>query len=310
MPEAVDVLIARIASRQQGNITRQQLFALGLGDDAIAYRLRRGRLYRVHRGVYSVGKPATTPLERAAAAVLACGPTAVLSHCSALALWGFVKAWPERPEVTATVGRRPAGIVPHRSRTQTRRDIRWHFGIRVTSPARAVLDSAPMLTPKALTRAVNDALHTPFLRRAQLADVRDRYPSHPGAQLLRPFIDTDDGPTRSPWEDDFPAFCAHFGLPCPRINTRVCGFEVDAHFPDERLIVELDGWRSHKGRDRFESDRDRDADTLAGGQATVRITRERIKRAPVREAERLARILAQRRTAETGREQTAGGEQA
>ncbi len=115
-------------------------------------------------------------------------------------------------------------------------------------------------TPKQRKRTVNDALHTPFLHRSQLAEIIDRHPTHPGAKLLRPFVDTTDGPTRSGWEDEFPAFCKQFGLPRPRVNTIVCGFEVDAYFEAEKLIVELDSYEFHHDRDAFETDRDRDAD--------------------------------------------------
>lgn len=66
-------------------------------------------------------------------------------------------------------------------------------------------------------------------------------------------------------------------------------------FPAERLIVELDGWDYHRDRHSFESDRDRDADTLAAGAATIRITWERMTHAPRREADRLQAILEQRR---------------
>jgi hypothetical protein len=89
----IDEVIAQIAAGQNGNITRRQLRALGLGDVAINYRLRIGRLFRINRGVYSVGRPPTTPLEKAAAAVLACGDHAALSHSSAMSLWGFWKRW-------------------------------------------------------------------------------------------------------------------------------------------------------------------------------------------------------------------------
>ena len=78
--QAVDVAIAAVAAKQNGNITRRQLLALGLDDDAISYRVRIGRLYRVFRGVYAAGRRAVTPHERASAAVLACGPGAALSH--------------------------------------------------------------------------------------------------------------------------------------------------------------------------------------------------------------------------------------
>jgi very-short-patch-repair endonuclease len=75
----------------------------------------------------------------------------------------------------------------------------------------------------------------------------------------------------------------------------VVGYEVDALFEAERLIVELDGWEFHSSRASFESDRDRDANTLVAGYETVRITRKRIQHAPRREARRLDLILAARR---------------
>lgn len=104
-----------------------------------------------------------------------------------------------------------------------------------------------------------------------------------------------DSPTRSEFEDDFLEFCERFGLPRPLINTIVGGYEVDALFAAEQVIVELDGWEFHRDRGSFESDRNRDADTLAGGLVTVRITRERFNATPDNEAARLQRILEQRR---------------
>ncbi len=295
MDDGLDAAIAAIAVRQNGNITRQQLLKLGLGGDAIAYRLRIGRLYRVYPGVYSVGRPARTPHERASAAVLACGPGAALSHYAALVLWGFIKPWPPSFEVTVTSDRRPTGIIVHRSRTLTRRDLRRHHGIPVTSPARTMLDCAPALQRDgSLTRTVNDALLTPFLIRSSLGEVRRRCPSHPGAKLLDPFIDVSDGPTRSEFEDRFLEFCQHFAFPRPLVNTLVAGHLVDALFVDARLIVELDGWGFHRDRQAFESDRDRDADMVLLDLATVRITWERLTGTPDREAARLRKIFARR----------------
>jgi very-short-patch-repair endonuclease len=70
---------------------------------------------------------------------------------------------------------------------------------------------------------------------------------------------------------------------------------VDAVFPRERLIVELDGWETHRDRRSFENDRERDAATLAAGYATVRVTWDRFHDAAVREAGRLHEILRLRR---------------
>lgn len=95
--------MAELAAAQHGNVTRRQLLAVGLTRHAIRHRLARHRMYRVHPGVYSVGHRPVTWLQRAAAAVLACGPTAVLSHRSALALWDLAR-WETPFHVTVTRG--------------------------------------------------------------------------------------------------------------------------------------------------------------------------------------------------------------
>ncbi len=287
---------------------RNQLLALGLNSDAIKRGVRGGWLHPEHPGVYAVGTPATTPIEHAAAAVLACGDGAALSHGSALALWGFARRWPDRPNVIAPTDRRPSKVVVHTAKTLTNKDIRIHHGIRVTSLTRTLLDCAPKLPRKQLTRAVNDALRSPYLTRAQLADVIARNPRHRGAKLVQPFVDNDQGgPTRSEFEDAFLDFCNEHGLPRPQVNTTVCGHEVDALFPDHGVIVELDGWQFHRDRTSFESDRDRDADTLAADLVTVRITWERMTGRPREEAARLRQILARRLAARGGHRRSAEG---
>ena len=55
----------------------------------------------------------------------------------------------------------------------------------------------------------------------------------------------------------------------------VHGYRVDAYFPDHHLIVELDGWATHRTRQAFERDRRQDADILAAtGIPTVRLSYE------------------------------------
>ena len=293
-PQNPDAVVAQKAAVQYGNVTHRQLIDAGLTDTAIGWRVRRGRLYRVHAQVYAVGHPPRLPLERAAAAVLACGPGAALSHFGALALWGFSKQWPDAFDVIVPTGdRRPDGITTHRYTGLIRRDLTVQLGIRATSPARTVLDCLPDLGDRQRTRTVNDALHGPFLKRSQLADVRARFPTHRGAALLDPFLDGGN-PTRSPFEDDFVAFCEHHHLPRPQINARVAGHIVDALFEDHKLIVELDSWEFHGDRQAFETDRARDADTLEAGYRTLRLTWERRPRRETRRRRGCAGCSAER----------------
>ena len=286
-----DARIASLAAKQHGHITYQQLIALGLTRRQIALRIKKGQLIPVHRGVYAVGHPRPEGIARAAAAVLACGPDAVLSHLSAAAVWGLGTRWPTIHEVTVPARRRPSGIWIHVHPILDSRDIRKHRGIRLTSPARTVLDIAPRQTDSGRQRAVSEAVLKKLMRTDHLADALNRYPHHPGASLLRHPAD----PTRSEFERRFPPFCKRHNLPTPQMNAQVVGYEVDALFVAERVIVELDSWEFHKDRRAFERDRERDAATLLADHVTIRITSERFKNHPDREAARLHFILERRR---------------
>ena len=290
----IEVKIAQIARGQHGNVTRPQLLALGLASSSIAWRLSRGRLFRLYPGVYAVGRPPTTPLERASAAVLACGERAALSHGSALTLHGFWKRWDTPFEIVVGGDRRPAGIRTHRMTGLLRRDITVEKGIMVTSPELTLLHCAPRMRPKSLTRAVNDWRREKLVSLDGLADVVARFPLQPGAVLLQPHLESTQNPTRSHFEDDMLPFCARFGLPEPRLNEDLNGHEVDAYFAQARLIVECDGWDFHNDRQAFEDDRERDATMLEHGVATIRITRRRLRSRPEREAARLHAIVAAR----------------
>jgi very-short-patch-repair endonuclease len=79
------------------------------------------------------------------------------------------------------------------------------------------------------------------------------------------------------------------------VNTFVAGHEVDALFPQEKVIVELDSWGFHRSRTSFEGDRRRDTDTLMADHVTVRLTDERFDGEPREVAAQLHKILEQRR---------------
>jgi len=225
--------------------------------------------------------------------VLAGGPTAVASHASAAWLWGFISRYEPPPVISLPTGdRRPRHILTHRCLSLTPGDITRQRDIPATSPARTALDLAPQLTRKQLTRLINDARHDGNLRHAVLLDVVERNPRHPGTKLLWPFVDDDaPNPTDSPFEDDFKAFVTRYGLPKPEFNFPFNGRKLDVLFPEYGVIVELDGWRSHRQREAFEDDRERDADHLDHALVTIRITKRRFDRQPAYEATRLKRIL-------------------
>lgn len=293
MAASIDKRIAALAGRQRGYVKRRQLLALGLGEKAINYRVRVGRLIPVYPGVYAVGHIPTLPPDRAFGALLACGERAVLSHSSALTLYGVDRMWDLPFEVTTPSKRRTGRIRLHRSQL-TPCDITTKDGIRVTSPARTALDNAPRLTDKQLKRAFNILRLEHGLSTDDIKDVLRRFSRHYGAGRLAPLAGITHRPTRSRPELKFYDFCRRYGFPEPILNHDINGIEVNAYFPEHRLIVEVDGYDVHAGPVSFETDRDRDATMLALGLPTIRITEERMDNEPEREADRLHAILRQR----------------
>ena len=282
-----DVLIARLAAPQHGVVTQPQLLAVGLDRNAIKYRLRVGRLHLLHRGVYAVGHRPPSPLATAIAAVLACGPDAVLSHRSAAALWRIVPRWPATVEVTAPTKHRLKGIHIHRSPNP---DATTHYGIRVTTPARTLVDLADVLNPKQLTRALNEAQVQRLTTPKELATLLTRYPGRRTSQLT-----PERGATRSPLEDRFVRFLKRHDLPLPEFNQLIADHEVDAVYREQKLVIELDSRQFHSTAHAFENDRDRDADLLNAGFPTLRITDQRLKHHATIEAQRLEEILSRAR---------------
>src|SRR3954447_26338345 len=94
-----------LARSQHWLVTTRQLRALGFTEDAIAHRVREGRLWRVHRGVYVVGRRELSREGEWMAAVLACGVDAALCDLCAAALWNLSEGpLPRRPSVAAASG--------------------------------------------------------------------------------------------------------------------------------------------------------------------------------------------------------------
>jgi very-short-patch-repair endonuclease len=293
----LDLRIARLAARQFGLVTRVQLLELGLGTGAIQHRINTGWLIPVYAGVYAVGYVRSDPPAQAMAAVLACGQGACLSFSSAAFLWDITKRWFSPPEVTVPGYRSPQNVRVHRSRTLSRRDARHHRGIRMTSPARTVLDLTPRLSDRQLARAVNDARLNARLRPEHLAELIERNPNHAAVARLRPFAAITTGPTRSDFEDFFGVAARLYNLPSYEVNAIVQGMRVDVWFPTERVIVELDSWEFHQDRTAFQTDRERSNRAIFAGIPTVRLTWERLTEQMEEEMARLNQLLADRRRA-------------
>ncbi|HET9676605.1 MAG TPA: type IV toxin-antitoxin system AbiEi family antitoxin domain-containing protein [Solirubrobacterales bacterium] len=238
-----------LVERQHGVVTREQLLALGFSAMAIRRRLERGRLFRVRRGVYAVGRPELNREGRWMAAVLACGEGAMLSHCSAAALWGFGKE--KKGAIDVSVRRhckvRRPGIRVHDRAGLRNRDIGTRRGISVTQPVKTLLDIALELPENRLERAINDADKRDVIDPDALRKALEDHPGEPGIRPLRAILDKH---TFRLSDDElellFRPLAAAAGLPTPLTKQIVNEFEVDFFWPDLGLVVETDGWRYHR----------------------------------------------------------------
>ena len=285
-------LIARGAERQWGVVTRGQLRAAGLGDTAIDRRLADGRLRRLHRGVYALGHAALRIEGVWLAAVLACGPDAALSHRTAAALWGLFDT--RVLDVTATGARRRPGIVTHRGRLAAA-DRTVRRGMPVTTVARTLLDLGEVLERAELTRTLEQAMRLKLYSRRALDEAASRAAGRRALRPLRACLDELEprrARTRSELERRALALISDHGLPAPEVNARLLGLEVDLHWPDRRLVVELDGHAFHTTPAEFERDRRRDADLTAAGHRVVRFTWRHLEDEPEWVAARLRQLLA------------------
>jgi predicted transcriptional regulator of viral defense system len=272
-----DRRLADLAGVQYGVVSTGQLREIGLDRYAVKRRVESGRLHRLHRGVYAVGHTIVPPRGRWLAAVLACGPGAVLSHRSAAALWGIRPTSTPRIDVTVshTSGvRTSAAIIVHRPRRAV--DMTTRERIPVTTAGQTLADLATALPRRQLEKAAEMA------EALRLDVTLDQ--SHPGARRLEQAAAHDLAHTaRSPLEDDFLALCHRHDIPRPRVNTFVEGYLVDFCWPAERLVVETDGGH-HFTRGAFERDRARDALLTARGWRVMRFTTKQVRRGPERVA--------------------------
>jgi very-short-patch-repair endonuclease len=293
-----DRAVAAVATRQHGVVSRGQLIAAGIGRRGIERRLDSGRLHRIHSGVYAVGHTAGAPLAREAAALLACGDGAALSHRSAAACWGLVDRAPAIVEVTVVgpdPGARP-GVRVRRARRLAAEDLLTRSGLPTTAPARTLLDLAAVLGMRGLRRAVNEAFVAGLADEDALHAVLVRCRGRRGGPQLRRLLAEIAGPTitRSEAERRLLELLGSSGLPDPATNVIVANYEVDLLWRAERLVVEVDGYAFHGTRAAFERDRLRDAELQADGYAVLRITWRQIVDAPQLTVTRIARVLGTR----------------
>jgi hypothetical protein len=280
---------ASLAASQHGVFHITQV---ALSPRAVQHRAAAGHFHRLYAGVYSIAPRHLLKREGLwMAAVLACGPGAVLSHRSAAALlelrdWGGTK-------IDVTVPRRSRrkhhGVKVHCSTTLSDKDVTVVKDIPCTSVARTLLDLAELVTARQLERAFDQAEIAEVLDLKAIEDQLTRNPTRPGAKAVRNVLETHyigRTPTWSENEEALLAITRALGIPDPECNAFVVlpdggpAIRADFVWRDRRVIVEADSRTWHTSRQRFEQDRVRDQRLTAAGWTIIRTTWKQMTRRP------------------------------
>lgn len=259
MTKLEDLEVRKLAGKQHGVVSRAQVLRCHLSSQQIGRRLARGEFEALHRGTYRLCGFLASDMQALAAACLAAGPTAVVSHRSAAALWGLAGAHHGRPEVTVVGTVRPKleGVTVHRADRIDSVDRTSRGGLPVTTVARTLLDYGSVATVEQVEEAMEDAVLRNLVSFRWLLRTLDRLGAsgRRGTQTLRALIEARD-PALAPPEGALeqklsrllrgvqPAPVTQFWLH-GKASTRA---RLDFAWPDRKLGIEADSRRWHAGR--------------------------------------------------------------
>jgi very-short-patch-repair endonuclease len=302
----LDARLARLADQQHGIVSRHQMRALGMSDKAISHATKTGRIHRIFRGAYALGRRDISPRGRLHAAALACGKGTVISHRSAAALLGLLNEGPVVIDVIAppSRGREIDGIRFHRVRTPRLEETGTVDRIPCTSPSRTFVDLAGTVSDRTLRSCLERAAQKKLLDIPAIEASMD--PGRRGMPSLRALIDewrqaaivAKKGRLKSPLEAKVLPLLLRRDLPTPLPNAPVQiakgRIEVDFLWPDAKFVVEADSRDFHATHVAFERDRWRDRELLQTGYACLRVTHREAEQESEAIADTVAKTLASR----------------
>lgn len=283
---AATAAIRALAERQHGVVAHRQLLELGLGPQLAFGRQEAGLLVPIHKGVYALAHK-RLPLEgRWIAAVLACGPGAVLSHFNAGRLFGLCSSYGEIEVLRQSGGFRPEGhkgVRLHQTRRLHAYEVTVERGVPVTVIERVLLDLAARTETKRLERMFVQAYKRDDFSWPRFRRIITRRRGCKGVGKLRRIaleVDPEALETKSVPEVDFLALWRQVDHLAPSVNVLVEGHLVDFLWSEQKVIVETDSWSYHGDPLAFEKDRQRDVELTAAGYEVHRTTAKMLERNP------------------------------
>jgi very-short-patch-repair endonuclease len=288
-----DHALFALASRQHSIVTRGQLEAAGVGRRAIDERVRRGRLERVHRGVYRLPGSVTTFEQATLAACFALGGTSAASHRAAARLWG-VDLGPGEDVIELSTSRPRSDRLPHvlvhRSVDLTDAQIVTRRGIPTTNPLRLLVDLGAVVSSTRVGLALDDLIGRRIVSasgvHAALEHLAARGRS--GCGVLREILDHRSqaelrfGRTRL--EALLSELCREAGIDDLEFQHPIVlggrKRRIDFALVHLRIAIEVDGYETHSRFDVFQDDRVRANELEVAGWTVLRFTWQQVTEQP------------------------------
>jgi predicted transcriptional regulator of viral defense system len=284
------VLVADLAASQFGRVRVDQVRRLGVDHSKIRRWSATGYFHRELPRVYAVGHPGRSAESDLAAAVLYAGPGAMLSHATAAWWLGLLNYPPKTIWISSPRAvRSPRGI---RIRGRRHLDRILHRGLPVTNPSQTIIDYAAIGPTDLLRFALANADYHDLLNVEALSSLTGRGVAGSAALKAALAIHLPElAHTRSRGERVMVMFCQSHGLPIPEVNVYVHGWLVDAHWPAQKVVVEIDGWRGHRSPAQLHTDHQRALELRALGYVVLRYTEQQLIDSPAAVAADIRRYL-------------------
>ena len=208
-----------------------------------------------------------------AAAVLYAGPGAMLSHATAVWWLGLLKYPPK--QIFVSTPRRVADRDNIVVRGRRKLEWVWHRGLPVTEATQTIIDFAASGSADLLRLVLANADYHDLLDVRALSSVA----GVAGAPSLKAALKIhlpELARARSRGERLLLGLCQKHGIPMPQVNVYVRGWLVDAHWPDHKLVVEIDGPGGHRSPAQLQRDHQRDLELRAAGYVVLRYTERQL----------------------------------
>ncbi|MDG2027253.1 MAG: DUF559 domain-containing protein [Acidimicrobiales bacterium] len=282
--------LAQKAASQYGLLRSTDLTELGVTRQQKATLVNRGVLCRERRGLFVLAGTAKTWEFQLMRECLGAAGRGVVSHRSAMRLWDL-RPWETSVEVTVRGFAAPTvdGAVVHRSYDLLEGDVRHVAGLRVTSPVRALVDAGAYFRDWEVERAFDAAIRTGLVSSDEIWSYRVKVGRNgrSGVTAVDRVLGetpTDIDVAESPMEIELMRLLDRYGLPTPvpQYPVQASGesFRVDFAYPDERLLLECDGYREHIAPGQFERDRRRQNLLVLDGWTVLRFAKTDVRQRP------------------------------